>query len=135
MHGPYHTTDPAHLDFTFIHTSDPNPCTDGTCLEALLVWNLTPLAYIEWFMPFHSHEPASDMYIISCSTHMQCCFTEIIPVECIIHSCHLIPDFGKEKDSRWMAANVGLVCDQFFVNPYINYHTFCLMKLGHRNCI
>ncbi|KAI6043565.1 hypothetical protein EDC04DRAFT_2866246 [Pisolithus marmoratus] len=76
--------------------------------KALLVWNLTPLAYIEWFMPVHSHESASDMYIISHSTCMQYCFTEIIPVEHIVCSCHLIPDFGKEKDSRWMAANVGL---------------------------
>ncbi|KAI5983672.1 hypothetical protein EDD15DRAFT_2178657 [Pisolithus albus] len=160
--GPRRATEPAHLDFALIRTGDSNPSTDGTCLEgsqysylkglrvaqvrviftlphhypkALLVQNPTPLAYIEWFTPFHAREPASDMYIVSRSTRMHRRFAEIIPIERIVRSCHLIPDFGKERDSRWTAANVGLMCDRFFVNPYIDYHTFCLMKLGRRNCI
>ncbi|KAI5985083.1 hypothetical protein EDD15DRAFT_2374582 [Pisolithus albus] len=152
--GPRRATEPAHLDFALIRTGDSNPSTDGTCLEglrvaqvrviftlphhypkALLVQNPTPLAYIEWFTPFHAREPASDMYIVSRSTRMHRRFAEIIPIEHIVRSCHLLPDFGKERDSRWTAANVGLMCDRFFVNPYIDYHTFCLMKLGRRNCI
>ncbi|KAI5981800.1 hypothetical protein EDC04DRAFT_2509099, partial [Pisolithus marmoratus] len=124
-HGPHHTTEPAHLDFALTHIGDSNPSTDGTCLEglhlaqvqvvftlphhypkALLVQNPTPLTYIKWFTPFHAHEPASDMYIISHSTCMHHHFAEIIPIECIVCSCHSLLDFGKERDSRWIAANV-----------------------------
>ncbi|KAI6041018.1 hypothetical protein EDC04DRAFT_2566221 [Pisolithus marmoratus] len=132
---PVTQTEPAHLDFALICTGDSNPSTDGTCLEALLTQNPTSLAYIERFTPFHAHEPASDMYIVSHSTCMHCHFAEIIPIEHIVCSCHLLPDFGKERYSRWTAVNVGLMCNWFFVNPYIDYHTYCLMKLGHRNCI
>ncbi|KAI6041454.1 hypothetical protein EDC04DRAFT_2867103 [Pisolithus marmoratus] len=140
-HGPHHATELAHLDFALIRTGDSNPSTDGTCLEglrvaqvrvvstlphhypkALLIQNPTPLAYIKWFTPFHACEPASDMYIVSCSTRMHCHFAEIIPIECIVHSCHLLPDFGKERDSRWTAANV--------VSPFFDHSTSLYANWG-----
>ena len=104
-------------------------------LKILLDQFKTPLAYIEWFMLFHSHNSNTSMFVVSQSTQMHCSFTEVIPIERFMCSCHLIPDFGNEMDHRWTADNVGLVCDCFFVNPYVDYHSFCLFKLGHRNCI
>ncbi|KIM54174.1 hypothetical protein SCLCIDRAFT_74281, partial [Scleroderma citrinum Foug A] len=97
------------LNFALIWTSEKNPSTDGTGLEGWLFTSelfKTPLAYIEWFTPFHVHDPNSGMFVVSRSTRMHQAFVEVIPIERVVCSCHLIPDFGDEMDQRWTPENV-----------------------------
>ncbi|KAH7904460.1 hypothetical protein BJ138DRAFT_987633, partial [Hygrophoropsis aurantiaca] len=115
--------EPAHLDFVFVQTSETNKFTEDTCLEGLRVAQVcaifkvpdyfpsheklrSPLAYIEWFTPIQARDNNSGMFIVSRSTRMHRRHAEIVPINRIVRSCHLIPDFGRHKDPSWHADNV-----------------------------
>ncbi|KAG2070205.1 hypothetical protein BDR04DRAFT_1128584 [Suillus decipiens] len=106
---------PACLDFAFVHTVEANACTDGTCLQG-------PLAYIEWMTPLQEPDPDLGMFVVSQSTRRHQQHAEIIP-------------FGCTRDPSWTAENVNIMCDQFYVNPYIDMHMFCLLKLQRKNSV
>ncbi|KAF8445558.1 hypothetical protein L210DRAFT_3391909, partial [Boletus edulis BED1] len=93
------------------------------------------LAYVEWMTPFHTKDTASGLYIVSRSTRMHQRHGDVIPVANIIRSCHLIPEFGHAADPNWTADTVGTLCSRFFVNAYIDVHTFSLLRMNRRNCI
>ncbi|KAI9060152.1 hypothetical protein FKP32DRAFT_1539560, partial [Trametes sanguinea] len=54
-----------------------------------------PLAYVEWFTPFHSVDEVTGMYVVSPSTRQRQRFASIIPLSDIVRTCHLIPCWGK----------------------------------------
>ncbi|KAL6305612.1 hypothetical protein BKA93DRAFT_844890 [Sparassis latifolia] len=112
---------PARLDFALVQTGETNNSTVGTPLEGLRIAHIRaiftlphyypartqhPLAYIEWFTPFHRKDQDSGLYIVSASTRMHQPYGEIITIDRIAQNCHLIPVFGCKMDSRWTAKNV-----------------------------
>ncbi|KAG2145304.1 uncharacterized protein EDB93DRAFT_1241163 [Suillus bovinus] len=83
------------------------------------------LTYIEWFRPFSSTpDPRHGMYKITCLVHSGEKVASIIPVSNIVHSIHLIPKFGPVAPCHWRSNNVLEECDTFFVNCYIDWHSF-----------
>lgn len=60
-----------------------------------------PLAYVEWFTPFVARDQTIGMYAVSPSTSYHCCRASIIPISCIIRTCHLIPAWGSHADPTW----------------------------------
>ncbi|KAG2033423.1 hypothetical protein BDR03DRAFT_871998, partial [Suillus americanus] len=151
-HAGQRLAQPACLDFAFVHTAEPNAFTDGTCLEGLRIAQVLsvfkvptyypvneklqgPLAYIEWMTPLREPEHDLDMFVVSRSTRRHQRHGEIVPISHIIHCCHLVLKFGRIRDSSWTAENVNIICDQFYINPYIDMHMFCLLKLQRKNCV
>ncbi|OBZ76393.1 hypothetical protein A0H81_03785 [Grifola frondosa] len=141
---------PAHLDFAFIRTGERNTVTDGTPLQGLRIAHVRiifklphhypvhsphPLAYIEWFTPLHRFDEDAGLFTVTRSTRMQQPYGEIITVDRIVRSCHLIPKFGREIDSRWKADNVTELCKSYYVNPYFDTHTFCMLRAQQPGCI
>jgi hypothetical protein len=87
------------------------------------------LAYIEWYTLFGTIDMATGMHVVKPSTRSHCVNAEVIEVSRIVRNCHIIPKFGKKKDSLWTSANVGEQCRTFFASPYSDTHIFCLFKL------
>ncbi|KZT23234.1 hypothetical protein NEOLEDRAFT_1149515 [Neolentinus lepideus HHB14362 ss-1] len=63
-------------------------------------------AYVEWFTPFSAVDPTTKMHSVSRSTRNGHRNTEVITMDHIVGSCHLIPKFGTKVDLRWTAENV-----------------------------
>ncbi|KAH9922147.1 hypothetical protein B0H21DRAFT_841842 [Amylocystis lapponica] len=87
-----------------------------------------PVAYMEWFTPFHTVAPDTGMFKISWSTRMHRRRTSIIPVTQIERSCHLIPHFGREVNLQWSSGDILDQCSTFYVNPYLRHHDFVLLR-------
>lgn len=94
-----------------------------------------PLAYIEWFTPFHRVDTSTGLYVLSRSTRMHHPYGELVPVDRIVRNCHLIPKFGREMDLRWTSANVTDVCKSFYFNAYLDMHTFCMFRANQYGTI
>ncbi|KAJ7875772.1 hypothetical protein B0H14DRAFT_2568622 [Mycena olivaceomarginata] len=60
-----------------------------------------PLVYIDWFKPLT--QPVADigMYQVSLSSRNLRQNSEIISITDIVHSCHLVPVFGRSIDPTW----------------------------------
>ena len=93
-----------------------------------------PLAYVEWFTPFRAIDKASGLYILSPSTRQHQSYAEIVEVNRIVRSCHLIPR-ARIIDPSWSTSNIADHCPTFFFNPYIDLHMFCMFKLHKYGCI
>ena len=93
-----------------------------------------PLAYIEWFTPFRAIDKPSGLYILSPSTRQHQPYGEIIELDRIVRSCHLIPR-SRNLDRSWTRDNVADFCNSFYFNSYIDLHMFCMFRLGKRGCV
>jgi hypothetical protein len=83
------------------------------------------LAYVEWFTPFRAPHPDSGLFPVSRASQNNGPVSEVIPVDSIVSSCHLIPKFGtKFHPSKWDSGNVLEECKSFFLNKYLNIKTF-----------
>ncbi|KAH7916503.1 hypothetical protein BJ138DRAFT_995434, partial [Hygrophoropsis aurantiaca] len=140
---------PSVIDFALVRTGEQNKNTDGTNLQGLRVaqvrvifrlpqiygvQSVHPLAYIEWFTPFSSPDAISGLYSVSRSTRMHQPHAEVIEVTRLVRGCHLIPKFGRHINAGWTSMNVGDLCHSFFVNPYLDIHTFCALNNKMSGC-
>ncbi|KIO00550.1 hypothetical protein M404DRAFT_152471, partial [Pisolithus tinctorius Marx 270] len=87
-----------------------------------------PLVYIEWFTVLHCHDPASGLYIVTCSTCHHCPNVVIISADCIVHACHLQARCRKEINADWSADNMLDRAAAFYVNSYINLDMFVALE-------
>ncbi|KAG2071645.1 hypothetical protein BDR04DRAFT_1128078 [Suillus decipiens] len=87
------------------------------------------LAYIEWFTPFSSMPDSHHgMYKISRFIRSGERVASIIPVSNIARSVHLIPKFGPVAPRHWTSNTVLEECDTFFINCYIDRHSFVALR-------
>ncbi len=94
----------------------------------------SPLAYIEWFTPFHAKDTSTGMYIISHSTRQHYRHAAIVPITDIVRTCHLIPVWGSEMNCTWNSDNVLDQAKRFILNPYLQHEDFILMRyLVHKH--
>ncbi|KAH7906731.1 Zn-finger domain-containing protein [Hygrophoropsis aurantiaca] len=84
----------------------------------------TRLAYIEWFTPFRSRDPVNAMHSVSRSYLNRSPRAEVIPIERIVCSCHLVPKFGTHASQEWTMDNVLDTCKTFYLNCWVNFYMF-----------
>ncbi|KAI0755849.1 hypothetical protein C8Q74DRAFT_1305710 [Fomes fomentarius] len=122
---------PAHFDTVLARQTpgpvDPDEPLSGLCVarvRAIFQIPVTygirikhPVAYVEWFTPFHTIDANTGMYRISHSTRNHRRHVSIIPITQIVRSIHLIPVWGKSVDCTWTSHNVLDKCRRFLVNP------------------
>ncbi|KAF8881119.1 hypothetical protein BD779DRAFT_1675607 [Infundibulicybe gibba] len=134
----------ARLDFALIRTAERSDKTDGTALRNLRVAHVRvifklpdvysiqtahPLAYVEWYTPFHHIDPSTGVFIIKPSTRSRHVHGEVIGVDRIARSCHITPRHGRKKNIAWTSENVVDRCKSFHPSPYSDTHIFCALKL------
>jgi hypothetical protein len=83
------------------------------------------LAYVEWFTPFQGPHPDSRLYYVMRASHNRGPAVDVIPVDQILRSCHLIPRFGSHCPRAWTPQSVLERATSFFYNPYISLSEFC----------
>ena len=78
------------------------------------------LAYIKWFMTLGQLNLVTGMYSIQ---HSKCHYhpnAEIVVVDQIVCSAHLMGKSGQELNCNWMMSNVMEKAEVFWVNSYID---------------
>ncbi|KAI0681780.1 hypothetical protein BC835DRAFT_1409671 [Cytidiella melzeri] len=148
--------EPAQCDFALVRTGDANPHTDGTALAGadvrsglriahvraifnvpkhFNVGNAHPMVYLEWFTPFHTPDTVTGLHIITRLTRRHLPYREIVEADRIVRNCYLQPKCGRVQDVGWTSEAVKDICRVFYVNSYIDYHMFLLLRLGDVNAI
>ena len=91
------------------------------------------LVYVEWFTRFSSPHPDHGLYKVSCSTKHDSRLDalvrlgEIVTVNDLKQSCHLILDFGPVALRDWTSNTVLDQSKWFYVNAYTDRNTYKLM--------
>lgn len=86
------------------------------------------LAYIEWFTAFLSPNSTSGMYKIEkCCNDRNELLGEVIEVQNIRRSCHLLPVCGSTVPRDWTSSTVLDLCKEFWVNPFSDLHMYMTM--------
>ena len=64
------------------------------------------------------------MYKVSRSLQNGVRHASVVQVKRIVRSVMLIPQFGPVVPREWTSSNVLETCNEFYVNPYVDEHTF-----------
>ena len=102
------------------------------------VYRLTtvhPLAYVEWYTPFGTLDAETGMFVVKPSTRSHHTHGEVIEINQIVCSVHLLPKYGRKVNPGWTSQNVADHCRAFFTSPYSNIHMFCLLKLDMKSAV
>jgi hypothetical protein len=83
-----------------------------------------PLAYIHWFRPLTRIDPLTGMYRISPSTRNNLPNSEVICLDQIRSTCHLVPQYGSTVPVSWITGNVLDLASKFHLNKYLDPHIF-----------
>lgn len=111
-----------------------SPLTGLRVAQIRIIFNLPPqfgrhtkpLAYIEWFTPLGTPDPVTGMYTVRRSTRARRPNAEIISVDRIVRSCHLMGKCGRQIDTTWTTENVLDKAASFWFNPYIHTDMFLI---------
>ena len=88
----------------------------------------SPLVYIEWFTPIGLPDPTTCMHIVKWSTRLHKRKAEIISINNVVSSCHLMAKCGTQIDQSYTTDDVLEKATTFYLNPYIDVDTFSKIK-------
>ena len=88
------------------------------------------LAYVEWFNPFQVKDACTQLWTVSRSFRRGGVRdSEIIPLDYIVQSCHLVPKFGKRASPEYTQDNVLETCRVFLLNCWIDLWFYCMIRV------
>ncbi|KAK0451956.1 Zn-finger domain-containing protein [Desarmillaria tabescens] len=132
--GPGRKEEPsAHFDTVLVCCDEEvsNIHTKGTSLEGVFraIFKLPEhlrasclpvvLTYVKWFTSFNWLHPDTKMYSVSHSLQYWEHVPQVIPVDNIVGSCHLLPKFGMAVNREWSSATILEQCKSFSLNRFI----------------
>lgn len=82
------------------------------------------LAYIEWFTIPRTKHVTHKMYPVSHSMINGVREASVVEVSSIVRFCQLYPKFDERADRVWTSNNVLEHCTDFFVNNWLDHHTY-----------
>ncbi|KAG6906378.1 hypothetical protein DXG01_014193 [Tephrocybe rancida] len=82
------------------------------------------LVYVHWFKPLRKYSTDLGMFQTSFSSQNHQQHASVIPVLHILHSCHLIPLFGRAANPTWVSDTVLNSSPSFYLNPYLRQYDF-----------
>ncbi len=86
------------------------------------------LAYVELFTPLNTKHPDHGLYKVSPAyTSDGKRLGLVVPIDDIVRSCHLIPDFGPVAPREWTSSNVLDRCTSFYLNAFADRNTYKLI--------
>ena len=89
----------------------------------------THLAYTEWFSPLSATWDINhQMYRVTRLMHSDQQCATVIPVESILGSVHLLPQFGPITPHDWNGFSVLEKCNTFYVNPFSDRHNYLIFS-------
>ncbi|KAH9049564.1 hypothetical protein EDB84DRAFT_1585594 [Lactarius hengduanensis] len=89
----------------------------------------THFAYVEWFSPLSATRDINHlMYKVTRLMHGGRRHAAVIPVQSIIGSVHLLPQFGPITPPDWNCFTVLDRCSSFYVNPFSDRHNFLIFS-------
>ncbi|KAI1793586.1 hypothetical protein LXA43DRAFT_971911 [Ganoderma leucocontextum] len=86
------------------------------------------LAYVELFMSLNTKHPNHGLYKVNPAYDGDGRrLGLVIPIDDIVCSCHLIPDFGPVAPRDWTSSNVLDQCTAFYLNTFADCNTYKLI--------
>jgi len=83
------------------------------------------LAYVKWFTQLPATlDLKHGMYRVTRLMEGNQWSASVIPVNLIIRSIHLIPQFGPVVLQEWNSFTVLKYCNTFYVNPFADVHSY-----------
>jgi hypothetical protein len=89
-----------------------------------------PLVYLELFTSPHGDNPIANigMYRVRRAEQGGTRCAQVVPLSLIYRSVHLLPMFGSRTSAwNWEPTNVLETCNVFYVNQYVDTHSFGLL--------
>jgi hypothetical protein len=86
---------------------------------------LHPLAYVHWYTPLTTLDPATAMYQITPSTRNHLPNSEVISVDRIWRGCALIPQFGSASvPVSWTRGDPLDLAPKYYLGRHLDNHLF-----------
>ncbi|KAH9916112.1 uncharacterized protein BXZ73DRAFT_92536 [Epithele typhae] len=126
-----------HYDTVLVQVGDPDDIMHGMAVAQVrrlfsfsTCFEVHPCALVEWFDPvMDTPDALTGMWVVRPEIHNNQRAMDIIPLDSIVRSCHLIPYFGTQRLRRnWKHYNTLHAFNHYYINCYIDYHTYELLK-------
>lgn len=97
-------------------------------LPTTILPNSEPLVFVHLFKTFSKPVPNLNLFHTSYAYRQRYKQGIVLPLTQIVQTCHLTPNFGAKVNRRWTSATILDLAPSFYLNPYLRYRDFHLLR-------